>query len=191
MVYNDWGVALSDLAGLKEDDKLFEESYEKFTKAVELQDGFPAFYYNWGNALSAQGDIRKDEKLFEESLTKYKKAMELQPGNAFIVYNYALAISDLARLKGTLTQDAAQIEELLKQVVALAGDTSAIYNLACLYALTGRKDDALRALKTALMNRHPITWQELEEEADLASLKGDADFIALMETYFPGKKFSE
>ena len=184
-------MAISDLASMKGDDTLFDESYEKFTKAVELQESFPAFYYNWGNALSAQGDIRKDEKPFEESLVKYQKAMELQPGNALIIYNYALAISDLARLRGSLNQDAEQIEGLLKQVIAMAGDTSAIYNLACLYALTGRKEDALQTLRAALASHHPITWQELEAEEDLASLKGDAGFIALMETYFPGRKISE
>ena len=164
LAYNDWGVALSDLAGIKEEDTLFEASYQKFAKAVELNPEWSAFYYNWGNALSAQGDIKGDTALFEEALTKYEKAMELQSDNAFIVYNYALAISDLAKLRGTLEQDAGKVEQLLKQVVALAGDTSAIYNLACLYALTGRKDDALQALKTALVNRHPITWQELEAE---------------------------
>ena len=165
--YNNWGETLLELAKMRKDENLFKRAFKKYAKAVSLEPRNPLLLNNWANALADYGKVMGKPGIFQDAFRKYMQALRYAP------------------------RDAAQIEELLKQVVALAGDTSAIYNLACLYALTGRKDDALRALKTALMNRHPITWQELEEEADLASLKGDADFIALMETYFPGKKFSE
>lgn len=70
----------------------------------------------------------------------------------------------------------------------MSGDTSAIYNLACLYALTHRKEEALDTLKQALESHHNITWEELEAETDLESIRQEPAFATLVETYFPERK---
>jgi Flp pilus assembly protein TadD len=74
----------------------------------------------------------------------------------------------------------AEAAEHLKKAVDL-GSTAPplIYNLACAYALTGRKDDAFARL-TEVAGTGWLTREQLEGDADLASLKSDPRFAALL-----------
>ncbi len=52
------------------------------------------------------------------------------------------------------------------------------YNLACVYALSGEKDKALRTLKQALaLNPGLLEWTK--EDGDLSSLRQEPDYLAL------------
>jgi sugar lactone lactonase YvrE len=59
---------------------------------------------------------------------------------------------------------------------AFPGHPRAAYNLACAYALAGRKDDAFRALDAFLALEHDV---DLRADADLAGLIDDPRFAAL------------
>lgn len=52
------------------------------------------------------------------------------------------------------------------------------YNLACQYALSGRKEDAVNALKTALRLNPGLTeWSK--EDPDFVSLREDSEYLAI------------
>ncbi|OGW18328.1 MAG: hypothetical protein A3G93_06195 [Nitrospinae bacterium RIFCSPLOWO2_12_FULL_45_22] len=96
--YN-WGLALSDLARLKQDEGLFQEAFEKYKRAVELKPDFPEAFHNWGNALLRLAELKQDERLFQEAFEKYKRAVELKPDYFRAFNNWGIALSDLAKLK--------------------------------------------------------------------------------------------
>lgn len=54
-----------------------------------------------------------------------------------------------------------------------------MYNLACAYALLGRRDDAFTRL-TEVAGTGWLTREQLEGDAELASLKSDPRFGALL-----------
>lgn len=57
-------------------------------------------------------------------------------------------------------------------------DSTVFYNLACSYALTGKKSQALETLKKAISLGYD-DWQHLRKDHDLKSLVGDPQFEAI------------
>jgi len=97
--YYNWGVALYDLASLRQNKGLLQESIEKYRRAVELEPDLHGAYYNWGVALSDLATLRQDEGLLQESIEKYKRAVELKPDFDAAYNNWGLAMCDLARFR--------------------------------------------------------------------------------------------
>jgi len=98
--YYNWGNALSDLAELKGDDRLFHESFEKYALAVKYKQDMHEAYYNWGNALSDLARLKGDDRLFHESFEKYALAVKYKQDKHEAYNNWGNALSDLAELKG-------------------------------------------------------------------------------------------
>lgn len=98
-IYNNWGIALAELAILKEDPTLFELSFNKYKKANKLNPKDAEIYTNWGNALANLAKLKKDPALMELSFNKYDKANKLNPKDTDIYTNWGIALADLAKLK--------------------------------------------------------------------------------------------
>ena len=98
--YYNWGNALSDLARLKGDDRLFHESFEKYALAVKYKQDKHEAYNNWGNALSDLARLKGDDRLFHESFEKYALAVKYKQDKHEAYYNWGNALSALAELKG-------------------------------------------------------------------------------------------
>jgi tetratricopeptide (TPR) repeat protein len=102
--YNNWGIALSELAKMKGDEALFRESLGKFAEAVRIKPDDHAAYYNWGKVLRLCTEIVKGkterEALFRESFIKYEKAVRIKPDKYKAYYNWGIALSELAKIKG-------------------------------------------------------------------------------------------
>jgi hypothetical protein len=59
-------------------------------------------------------------------------------------------------------------------------DAGTQYNLACLYALEGKRDEAIECLAESVeLGFDNVAW--IAEDPDLASLHGDARYKALLE----------
>ena len=84
--------------------------------------------------------------LFKQSFEKYEKAVSLNPNYADAFYNWGNAILELAKLTGDETLFKQSFEKLNK-AVELGGSS---YNLACVYALTKDKENALKYLQNVL-----------------------------------------
>ena len=169
--YYNWGNTLSAMAKQTGDEELFRESFTKFAKAVELKPDDGEAYYNWGTALSAMAEQTGDEDLFRESFTKFAKAVELKPDYDGTYNNWGLALMDLATMTGDkeLFQDA---RAKLEHAESLNPDR--VYNLACLFALTGNTEACREKLfhckdKGTLPNKaHLLADEDLESVRDLA-----------------------
>jgi tetratricopeptide (TPR) repeat protein len=117
-----------------------------------------------GIALTRQGKSA-------EAVDALRKAIELGDDGPGTQRNLGEAL-----LRAGKPAEAA--EHLEKSVKAGMKAPPAIYNLACAYALTGRKDDAFARLSEVAATGW-LTREQLESDADLASLKSDSRFAAL------------
>ncbi|WP_315561140.1 tetratricopeptide repeat protein [Porphyromonas endodontalis] len=185
--YNNWGNALMKLAETKsgiEAEKVYKESFKKYQKAIEYKPDFYAAYNNWGTALSGLAEIktRSDaERLYNEAFKKYQKAIDYKSDYYQAYNNWGTALSDLAK-----TKSGSEAEELydkafenFQQAIKYGGGS---YNLACLYALRNRKEEALKYLDHAL-SRGKVSVKLVEEDNDWDAFREDPDFKPLLSQY--------
>ena len=182
--YYNWGVALVNLAETKsgiEAEKLYDEAIEKYQKAIEYKPDFYDAYNNWGNALSDLAKTKSGseaERLYNEAFEKYQCATEYKPDFYGAYYNWGVALSDLAKIKSGSEAEKLYNEafEKYQQAIKYGGGS---YNLACLYALRNRKEEALKYLDHVL-SRAEVSVKLVEEDNDWNSLRDDPDFKRLL-----------
>ena len=117
-------------------------------------------------ALLGNGEFEKARKLFREALQKEPTRAEAYNGVGVSFYGRLDYDEALAWYKKALEAD------------PRFGD--AYYNMACVYALQGHKSLAFRYLRMAALNRY-TQRQLLEEDPDLASLRGEKDMAEILE----------
>ena len=77
-------------------------------------------------------------------------------------------------------QDADRSADYAQRAVAMdPGDPMVLYNVACRYAVLGRKDDALEALEQSV-NKGWGDRAWLEHDSDLESIRDDPRYAALI-----------
>ena len=80
--YNNWGVALMELAKIKsgnEAEELYKEACKKYDKAITYKQDYHEAYYNWGVALMELAEIKSGneaEKLYKEAFEKYNETIK-------------------------------------------------------------------------------------------------------------------
>jgi tetratricopeptide (TPR) repeat protein len=134
--------------------------------------------------LAANPKDREAQRLLGLALTRQGKA-----GEAVEALRRAIELGDdgpaIHRNLGEALLRAgkpAEASEHLKKAVDLGAHAPPlIYNLACAYALSGRKDDAFARL-TEVAGMGWLTREQIEGDADLANLKSDPRFGALLST---------
>ena len=93
IAYNNWGNALGKLGKKREDEKLLEQSIEKYKKAIKIKTDYALAYVNWGNVLDELGRIKGDISLHKEkieSLLLKADAIEKGQGNYNLACLYSL-----------------------------------------------------------------------------------------------------
>jgi tetratricopeptide (TPR) repeat protein len=108
---------------------------------------------NWSEAAKAYEEIVKDE-----------------PGNGRAWYQLGVARFSLEKFELAV--------EAFQKNIAISNSPNVMYNLACAYARLGQKEQALDWLGKAIANKLPPIVN-LDEDNDLASLRGDARFKGL------------
>ena len=185
--YYNWGTALMELARTKsgsEAEKLYNEAFEKYQCATEYKPDFYDAYNNWGTALSGLAEIKtrsEAERLYNEAFKKYQNAIDYKSDYYQAYNNWGTALSDLAK-----TKSGSEAEELydkafekFQQAIKYGGGS---YNLACLYALRNRKEEALKYLDRTL-SRGEVSEKLVEEDNDWEALRDDPDFKHLLAQY--------
>jgi Tfp pilus assembly protein PilF len=97
--YTMQGNAIADSATLKNDEGLFELSFEKFEAALKFKPDKHEALNNWGTALSGLARLTKDESTFELSFEKFEAALKIKPDDHEALNNWGTALSDLAKVK--------------------------------------------------------------------------------------------
>ena len=153
------------LGTLAEAEGNFKEAEREFRLSISLEPGDQERRGNLGLALLKQGKV-------EESLTEFETAVGACGDEQFKWQTHlATALHTLERFD----------EALVAYLKALALNPEyplVHYNLACLYAQTGRKAHAVEELKEADRTGWR-KWKGVREDPDLASLLGDPEFEAL------------
>ena len=152
--YYNWGVALGELAMLKdgaEREKLLRSEIEKYEQATEVDPKYKESYCNWGVALGKLAMLKdgaEREKLLRSSIEKYEQATEVDPKDKESYYNWGAALCELAMLK-----DGAKREELLNEAEGRYRKCEEIkrcygvYGFAAICAMRGEKEKCWEWLK--------------------------------------------
>jgi tetratricopeptide (TPR) repeat protein len=124
----------------------------------------PAPLTGLGRKAEAQAVLRRGLQVAE-------KHLELNPDDARALYLSAGGLVQLGERERGL--------EWARRAFSIdPEDSGVLYNVACVYALVGRTDDAIECLEKAIQNGFGHReW--LENDSDLNSLRGDPRFEAL------------
>ena len=182
--YNNWGLALSALAQTKSDkvaEALYSESLEKYHQATQIKSNFYEAYNNWGLALirlAQTKSVSEAEVLYNESFEKYQQTVQINPNRYEAYNNWGLALAELALLKSGSEAEKLYNEAFEKYQLAIknGGD---FYNLACLYAVRNKKEEALKYLEHSL-SRHDVSVEIVEKDKDWDGLRDDSDFKRIL-----------
>ncbi|GAB6122214.1 tetratricopeptide repeat protein [Dysgonomonas termitidis] len=90
-LYAIWGFLAMKRAEKGSDAELYEISFEKFNKSVELKQS-PEVYGLWAGALIFYANLKKDESVYEECFDKLQKAIDVNPRfiQAYLVWGQTL-----------------------------------------------------------------------------------------------------
>jgi tetratricopeptide (TPR) repeat protein len=155
-----------------------EEACEKYAELVKLKPDIYEAYNNWGNALFDWAKIKGDEKLFEQACQKYEQAAKINPDEPVVYKNWGNALANWAKLKIRTSE----YESLLKQAEekSLKAESlqkgSSAYNLACIYALGGNKEECRKWLLAGQEAGTLVTRDKTMEDKDLDSVRNEAWF---------------
>ena len=182
--YNIWGNDLSLLAHTKsgiEADALYNESFGKYHQATQIKPDFYEAYNNWGVVLTNLARTKsgiKAEKLYTEAFEKYHQAIQIKPDFYEAYNNWGNALIDLAETKSGIEAEELYNEAFEKYQQAVKNGGSS-YNLACLYAIRNKKEEALKYLEHSL-SRHDVSVEFVEKDKDWDGLRDDSDFKRIL-----------
>jgi len=179
-----WGYTFEEWAHSTNDEKLYSEAISKYKTALELNPTSPIAFESWGGALIKMAKYKspkEGKEYYNEAVTKFEKAIELDQNYSEAYYNLGKAFIDIGHLssKEKSTNFFNKALEVLQKARNLGGKA---YNLSCIYAILGDKQNALKNLEISL-NDLEITPNMVVQDKDWQNLKGDPDFEAMLAKY--------
>lgn len=176
-------------------DQLFLKAYREFADVIAGDLVLAQSLYNWGFALLQQARTKPEAvaiKLYEDSISKFTFCATVDPNFLGAAIDGGVALMELARLKKVPINDTlySAAKTHFEQAEKIHKGT-AIYNLACIYALLGQDDQCLVALSDAVKYGSLPIEQEVLNDPDLESVKTKGwflDFIASLPVVKPKPK---
>ena len=184
--YYNWGTSLRDLAKTKSDgdaEALYKEAIDKYQEAIKNKPDYYETYYNWGTALSGLAKTKTSsnaERLYNEAIYKYQEAIKNKPDYHQAYNNWGNALIYLAQIKSDSEAENLYDEAIEKYLQAIEYGGDSFYNLACLYVLRNRKEEALKYLDLAL-SRGEVSVEFVENGWN--GMRDDPDFKRLLAQY--------
>ena len=155
--------SLGFLAALRGED---EEAERWYQKAIAADPGFPRVYRRLGDLYYERGD-------WEKAFLNYRKALRIVPSDFAAV----VQAGNAARRKG----DPKEAAELFRRAARLRPDSWVpLYNLACLRAVEGDREAALKLLGE-LPAKGFHNPRLLEQDEDLKSLRDAPELRRILE----------
>jgi serine/threonine protein kinase/tetratricopeptide (TPR) repeat protein len=148
-----------------------EEAVRQFMEAARLRpEDYQALLLVQG-PLRGLGRHEEVQKVLRAGLQLAEKHLELNPDDARALYLGGTALVQLGERERALDWAG-------RARSANESDSLVLYNVACVYALGGLKDEALECLEKAVQNGFGHGgW--IDHDSDLDSLRGDPRFEAL------------
>lgn len=156
--------SLGNLLGRYSFDRV-EEAKATLQKAIALEP-------EWGRPYGILAIILRAEGKYEEALAQSELALRYMPGDISPLNNYANLLVDLKRY------DEAEVY-FHRAIESFPEHPKPYYNLACLYALNGRTDEALANLTEAFKLSDALRLEAMND-GDFAGLREDPRFDALV-----------
>lgn len=169
VIENDMDYAVSAYAGrghMKEEQRNYDGAIEDYSKALMIDEELPYILVIRGRVyLKHKNDA-------EAAFRDFSKALELEGENVSSTRVYALLYMG--------NKDDALA--LALQIVDEDPSASHYYDLACVYSLLDRKQEALQALTTA-MEKGFRGFRHIEVDQDLDNIREMQEFKELISTY--------
>jgi len=197
--YNKWAVILSTkLTDYAVNDQarfgLYKESATLYAKAAEharFSSEIGPVYANWADVLVRAAHVSNDNavklSLLHEALEKFDRAARARPGAAGTYAMWGSALIDLGKVTRLRNDFRDAVEKLNTSLGLRPAEPATLYDLARVYALLGDSVVALDNLKKCVEADHTQVYrQTAAQDADLATLRGNADFDELVGRTTPG-----
>ncbi|MBS2024388.1 MAG: tetratricopeptide repeat protein, partial [Deltaproteobacteria bacterium] len=179
----DLAADLRELGRYAESTALFKEALAGKTRVLGPDHPSTLWtIYSLGTLAKKQGHFAEAEQLYRQNLEA--RVRVLGPDHPDVMYqesNLAVVLG----AEGKTAELGALAAELIPHVLARLGPKEGttgfvMYNLGCAFALAGDKARAVERLRAAMDNGlDPQIMLGIGKDTDLASLRGDADFLAL------------
>ena len=185
--YYNWGNALRDLAKTKsgsESEELYEDACLKYDQAIQFKPDFHEAYNNWGLALHDLAERKsgsESEELYEDACLKYDQAIQFKPDFHDAYNNWGVALCQLAKIKSDSKSEELYNEAIKKYQQAIENGGHS-YNLACIYAIRNKKEEALKYLEHSLL-RSEISVEFVMKDKDWGGFYKDLDFNILSQKF--------
>ena len=188
--YYNWGNALCDLAKTKSGNKseeLYKKAYAKYDQAIQSKPDYHEAYNNWGVALCDLAKTKsggESEKLYEDAFVKYDQAIQSKPDDHEAYSNWGVALCDLAKTKSD-SKSEELYNEAIKKFQQEIENGGCSYNLACIYAIRNKKEEALKYLERSFL-RNEVSVEFVMEDKDWSGFHKDLVFNILSQRYRKG-----
>lgn len=153
-------------------DGRMEEAAAEFQEAARIREDYQAAFFA-AQSSEALGRAEEAQVRLAEALRVVEKHMELNPDDPRAATIRAVSLCRLGRPEEGLrwAEKALEIDP---------DDAGVLYNVACLYSLEGKVDEAIRCLEGAFERGFGNTeW--FENDPDLRPLRDDPRFQSLIE----------
>jgi adenylate cyclase len=183
----------------------YPEAEQAFQSAIDIDPNCFEAYYFYGRACLAQGKyqqalaplrsackVRAEDyqapallglaytglgrreaasRAYVRAVKVAKQQLAVSPGDVRALYLGAGCLAKIGQRKTALAW--------AKRALDLDGkDSAVLYNVGCLYAITGRPADALRCLKRVVRSGWRKEW--IKHDPDWSALRGLKEFVALV-----------
>lgn len=158
----------------------FDRAAQHFDRAAEIRGDADSAFFG-AQSYEALGDSARARLGYRNAAAAAGRRMEMNPDDARSATILAVALCRTGEREAGL--------EWARRALAIDSEDAGIrYNVACLYAVEGRPDEALSCLEMA-MERGFGNLEWFERDPDLDSLRGDPRFQALMgDGHSPGAR---
>jgi adenylate cyclase len=149
----------------------YKEAIEPFQSAAGVRpEDYQALCF-MGVAYTGLGHKAKAAVAYVRSIDVAKQQLSVNPGDVRALYLGAICWARIGRRKEALSWAA--------KALALDSDDSAVlYNVACLYAVLHRTDEALKCLRRVVRSGWRKEW--IKNDPDLNSLRDNREFQRLL-----------
>ena len=174
---NYWGIALYNLAQLRQDPEGLKSAIAKYEEALYIKPDMHDAFFNWGLALFELATKQQDPEGFKKAIAKYEEALYIKPDMHEALKNCGgTALRMWYSTKNPAYLD--QASEVLKKAEALKPEDC--YNGACLAAIKGDDAGCEERLLRAKAAKTLPTRKHLETDKDLDNMRDKLWFIEFL-----------